>query len=185
MLARPQAYAEYLQRELGGPTALSAPLLVIAPTGFGVSGRELRSGRLQPCRPRRAGCPFEGSTSRPPPTGTRSPAPPPSPYAGSPPPQGGRCRRTSRPRVTSHRFPPATAVSGSGSRLFSPSPLRARVARLRVVAGVPPRRRRYGLASRLPLLDAKLLERRVWRRSSDRPLRARPGRRPPLGRASR
>ena len=47
MLARPQAYADYLQRELGGSTVLRAPLLVIMPTGFGVSGRELQRGSLQ------------------------------------------------------------------------------------------------------------------------------------------
>ena len=50
MLGRPQAYAEYLQRELGGASALRAPLVVIEPSGFGVSGRELRNGRLQPIR---------------------------------------------------------------------------------------------------------------------------------------
>ena len=50
MLGRPQAYAEYLQRELGGAAALRAPLVVIEPSGFGVSGRELRNGRLQPIR---------------------------------------------------------------------------------------------------------------------------------------
>jgi hypothetical protein len=46
MLKRPQAYAEYLQAALGGETAFNAPLLVITPFGFGVSGRELRGGRL-------------------------------------------------------------------------------------------------------------------------------------------
>jgi hypothetical protein len=50
MLGRPQAYAEYLQRELGGASALRAPLVVIEPSGFGVSGRELRNRRLQPIR---------------------------------------------------------------------------------------------------------------------------------------
>ena len=60
MLARPQAYAEHLQRELGGPTVLRAPLLVIAPTGFGVSGRELRGGRLQPVPPAARWVPLRG-----------------------------------------------------------------------------------------------------------------------------
>jgi len=60
MLARPQAYAEYLQRELGGPGVLRAPLLVITPTGFGVSGRELREGRLQPVPPAARWAPLRG-----------------------------------------------------------------------------------------------------------------------------
>ena len=51
MLGRPQAYAEYLQRELEGAAELRAPLLVIAPTGLGVAGRELRDGRLRPAPP--------------------------------------------------------------------------------------------------------------------------------------
>ena len=60
MLERPQAYAEYLQRELESSTALSAPLLVIAPTGFGVSGRELRGGRLQRVPPAARWLPLRG-----------------------------------------------------------------------------------------------------------------------------
>ena len=47
MLRRPQDYAEFVTRELGGPIALNAPLLVITPFGFGVSGRELRGGKLE------------------------------------------------------------------------------------------------------------------------------------------
>ena len=60
MLARPQAYADYLQRELGGPAVLRAPLLVITPTGFGVSGRELRDGHLQPVPPAARWLPLRG-----------------------------------------------------------------------------------------------------------------------------
>ena len=60
MLARPQAYAEYLQRELGGPTVLQAPLLVITPSGFGVSGRELQGGRLQRVPPAARWRPLQG-----------------------------------------------------------------------------------------------------------------------------
>ena len=60
MLARPQAYADYLQRELGGPAVLRAPLLVITPTGFGVSGRELRGGHLQPVPPAARWLPLRG-----------------------------------------------------------------------------------------------------------------------------
>jgi hypothetical protein len=60
MLARPQAYAEYLQRELGGPAVLRGPLLVIAPTGFGVAGRELRNGRLHGVPPAARWAPLRG-----------------------------------------------------------------------------------------------------------------------------
>jgi hypothetical protein len=66
MLGRPQAYAEYLQRELGGAApALRAPLVVIDPSGFGVSGRELRNGRLQPIRNATAWAPLRGLTVAP------------------------------------------------------------------------------------------------------------------------
>ena len=60
MLGRPQAYAEYLQRELGGASALRAPLVVIDPSGFGVSGRELRGGSLQPVPPAPRWLPLRG-----------------------------------------------------------------------------------------------------------------------------
>ena len=60
MLARPQVYAEYLQRELGGAGVLRGPLLVIAPTGFGVAGRELRSGRLHGVPPAARWAPLRG-----------------------------------------------------------------------------------------------------------------------------
>lgn len=63
MLGRPQAYAEYLERELGGPRALRAPLLVIAPTGFGVSGNELRTGRLRRVPPAARWSPLRGLVS--------------------------------------------------------------------------------------------------------------------------
>ena len=60
MLGRPQAYAEYIQRELGGASSLRAPLVVIGPSGFGVSGRELRNGRLQSIRGATAWPPLRG-----------------------------------------------------------------------------------------------------------------------------
>jgi len=60
MLARPQAYAEYLQRELDGQVTLKAPLLVITPAGLGVSGRELRGGRLQRVPPAARWSPLRG-----------------------------------------------------------------------------------------------------------------------------
>ena len=60
LLGRPQAYAEYLQRELGGPDVLRAPLLVIAPSGLGVSGRELRNGRLLRMPPAGRWAPLRG-----------------------------------------------------------------------------------------------------------------------------
>jgi hypothetical protein len=60
MLARPQAYAEYVQRELGGASTLRAPLVVIGPSGFGVSGRELRDGRLRSIRGTTAWPPLRG-----------------------------------------------------------------------------------------------------------------------------
>jgi hypothetical protein len=60
MLARPQAYAEYLQQELGGRSLLPGPLLVIAPTGFGAAGRELRNGRLQSVPPAARWAPLRG-----------------------------------------------------------------------------------------------------------------------------
>ena len=60
MLARPQAYADYLQRELGGRAVLRAPLLVITPAGFGVSGRELRDGSLQRVPPAARWLPLQG-----------------------------------------------------------------------------------------------------------------------------
>ena len=46
MLRRPQRYAEFVSRELGA--AVRAPILVVTPFGLGVSGRELRDGRLRP-----------------------------------------------------------------------------------------------------------------------------------------
>jgi hypothetical protein len=60
MLGRPQAYAEFLQRELGGTSALRAPLVVIAPSGFGVSGQELRDGRLRAIRRPASWAPVSG-----------------------------------------------------------------------------------------------------------------------------
>ena len=81
MLHAPQRYAEYLQRELGG-AGLRARSLVIAPTGFGVSGRELRSGRLRRAARRALGTP-PGLHVSPAADGTRSPAPRPPPSAGS------------------------------------------------------------------------------------------------------
>jgi hypothetical protein len=65
MLGRPQAYAEYLQRELGGASALRAPLVVIEPSGFGVSGHELRDGRLKAIRRGTAWAPLRGLTVAP------------------------------------------------------------------------------------------------------------------------
>lgn len=47
MVRRPQDYAEFVTRELGGPIALRAPLLVVTPFGLGVSGAELRDGKLR------------------------------------------------------------------------------------------------------------------------------------------
>jgi hypothetical protein len=60
MLGRPQAYAEYVQGELGGTSTLRAPLVVIGPSGFGVSGRELRNGRLRSIRGATAWPPLRG-----------------------------------------------------------------------------------------------------------------------------
>ena len=60
LLGRPQAYAEYLERELGGVSALNGPLVVIDPSGFGVSGRELRNGRLRSIRGATAWAPLRG-----------------------------------------------------------------------------------------------------------------------------
>jgi hypothetical protein len=60
MLRRPQVYADYLQRQLGGPTAFRAPLVVITPFGFGVSGRELRGGHLQRVPTAKRWAPLEG-----------------------------------------------------------------------------------------------------------------------------
>ena len=74
MLGRPQAYAEYIQRELGGASSLRAPLVVIGPSGFGVSGRELRNGRLQSIRGATAGPHSAASASRPTQREMRSPA---------------------------------------------------------------------------------------------------------------
>ena len=74
LLGRPQAYAEYLGRELGGVSALNGPLVVIDPSGFGVSGRELRERALA-VDPK---CHGVGSTPRPRaslPTQTEMPSP--------------------------------------------------------------------------------------------------------------
>ena len=60
LLGRPQAYAEYLGRELGGVSALNGPLVVIDPSGFGVSGRELKNGRLRSIRSATAWAPLRG-----------------------------------------------------------------------------------------------------------------------------
>src|SRR4029453_9455577 len=60
MLARPQVYAEYLQRELGGARVLRGPLLVIAPPACRVGGRELGSGRLQGLPPAVRWAPLRG-----------------------------------------------------------------------------------------------------------------------------
>jgi hypothetical protein len=60
LLGRPQAYAEYLERELGGFSALHGPLVVIDPSGFGVSGRELKNGRLRSIRSATAWPPLRG-----------------------------------------------------------------------------------------------------------------------------
>jgi hypothetical protein len=46
MLRRPQRYAEFVGAELG--KSVRAPILIVTPFGFGVSGRELRNGRLRP-----------------------------------------------------------------------------------------------------------------------------------------
>jgi hypothetical protein len=45
MLRRPQRYAEFVDRELGATAR--APILVVTPFGFGVSGRQLQDGRLR------------------------------------------------------------------------------------------------------------------------------------------
>jgi hypothetical protein len=46
LLRRPQKYADFVSGELGA--GVRAPVLIVTPFGFGVSGRELRGGRLQP-----------------------------------------------------------------------------------------------------------------------------------------
>ena len=48
MLKKPQAYAEFVAGQIGGPGALEAPLVVVTPYGFGIAGSELNDGRLQP-----------------------------------------------------------------------------------------------------------------------------------------
>jgi hypothetical protein len=45
MLRRPQLYADTLVRELGGPGAFRAPVLVVTPYGFGVAGPGARGVR--------------------------------------------------------------------------------------------------------------------------------------------
>jgi hypothetical protein len=45
MLRLPQRYAEFVSAELGANAR--APILVVTPFGIGVSGRELRNGRLR------------------------------------------------------------------------------------------------------------------------------------------
>ncbi len=137
LLGRPQAYAEYLERELGGVSALNGPLVVIDPSGFGVSGRELKNGRLRSIRQ----CNGVGSTPRP-----QRPSPRrrrcPRPYgarrrAAS----GGRCR-TAAPR----RRPPGDLCGrgpGPHRRFRDRAPARpgclvlpARLARLRALVVV-------------------------------------------------
>jgi hypothetical protein len=46
MLAKPQQYAEFVASELELGGKLQAPVLVVTASGFGVSGRGLRGGRL-------------------------------------------------------------------------------------------------------------------------------------------
>jgi hypothetical protein len=47
-LANPQQYAEIVVRELELFFEVEAPVILVTPNGFGVSGKHLRGGRLQP-----------------------------------------------------------------------------------------------------------------------------------------
>ena len=47
-LADPQAYAELVVRELELFFPVEAPVVIVTPNGFGVAGKHLRAGQLQP-----------------------------------------------------------------------------------------------------------------------------------------
>ena len=47
-LADPQAYAELVVRELELFFEVEAPVVIVTPNGFGVAGKHVRAGRLQP-----------------------------------------------------------------------------------------------------------------------------------------
>ena len=47
-LADPQAYAEFVVRELELFFPVEAPVMIVTPNGFGVAGKHVRAGRLQP-----------------------------------------------------------------------------------------------------------------------------------------
>ena len=47
LLRKPQAFAEFVERELGGARMLDAPLVVVTPYGIGLAGRDRRGGGLK------------------------------------------------------------------------------------------------------------------------------------------
>ena len=105
MLARPQRTRSTSSGSSGARGVLRGPLVVITPTGFGVAGRELRSGRLQGVPPASRWAPLRGLRISPAADGDALARTAPPPFAGSPPPQGGRCRRTSPRRATCASIP--------------------------------------------------------------------------------